>query len=359
MRSESEIHSRIESIGTYLPETSVTTADLLGRIDTERLNGGKLPPLEELTGVSERRVYDNSPENYEDSFVLATNAIRDCLSRSQYTAGEVDIVISVSITRTIGREYYSFEPSFAALLAESIGAKQAIAFDICNACAGMVTGVMLVDRMIRAGVVRNGIVVSGEQITPIAETAAREISEKYDPQFASLSVGDSGACVMLDRATDDADIIDYVDLMTSASYAEFCIGGPSRYSQGLAMYTDNKSMHTEERYLQGITWYLDYLRERGGDIDAEKLDFIIHHQFSARALDYINALLERESGRPAPESLTVLERYGNTASTSHFIALHDHLKRGTIAPGQKVLIVPSASGMVYGHMSVRVSALKA
>ncbi|MGW0247563.1 3-oxoacyl-ACP synthase III family protein [Nocardia goodfellowii] len=359
MHSESDIHSRIESIGTYLPQKSVSTADLLARIDTERLSAGKLPPLEELTGVSERRVHDDSEDNYEDSFTLATEAIQDCLSRSQYAVGDVDVIISVSITRTVGPERYGFEPSLAALLAESIGAKQAVAFDICNACAGMVTGIMVLDRMIRAGTARNGIVVSGEQITPIAETAVREIAEKYDPQFASLSVGDSGACVLLDRATDDADIIDYVDLMTSASYAEFCIGGPSRNSEGIAMYTDNKSMHTGERYLQGITWYLDYLRERGGDIDSEKLDFIIHHQFSARALDYINALLERESGRPAPESLTVLERYGNTASTSHFVALHDHLKRGTIAPGSKVLIVPSASGMVYGHMSVRVSALKA
>ncbi|MEV0247642.1 3-oxoacyl-[acyl-carrier-protein] synthase III C-terminal domain-containing protein [Nocardia sp. NPDC050712] len=359
MRSESETHSRIESIGTYLPEKSVSTDDLLARIDTGRLSAGKLPPLEELTGVGARRVHDDSEENYEDSLTLATKAIQDCLARSQYSVGEVDVIISVSITRTVGPERYAFEPSFAALLAEKIGAEQAIAFDICNACAGMVTGIMVLDRMIRAGVARTGIVVSGEQITPIAETAVREITEKYDPQFASLSVGDSGACVLLDRATDEADIIEYVDLMTSASYAEFCIGGPSRYSQGLAMYTDNKSMHTEERYLQGITWYLDYLRERGTDIDGEKLDFIIHHQFSARALDYINALLERESGRPAPESLTVLERYGNTASTSHFVALHDHLKRGTIAPGSKVLIVPSASGMVYGHMSVRVSALKA
>ncbi|MEV6279056.1 3-oxoacyl-[acyl-carrier-protein] synthase III C-terminal domain-containing protein [Nocardia sp. NPDC051832] len=359
MRSRSEINSRVESIGTYLPEKSVSTADLLARIDIGRLRAGKLPPLEELTGVRERRVYDDSDDNYEDSITLAVNAIQDCLSRSQYSVGEIDVVISASITRRVGRERNGLEPALAALLAEKIGAKQAVAFDICNACAGMVTGVMVLDRMIRAGVARNGIVVSGEQITPIAETAVREIAEQYDPQFASLSVGDSGACVILDRATDDADIIEYVDLMTSASYAEFCIGGPSRNGAGVAMYTDNKAMHTEERYLQGITWYLDYLRRRGTDIDAEKLDFIIHHQFSARALDYINALLERESGRLAPESLTVLERYGNTASTSHFVALHDHLKRGTIAPGSKILIVPSASGMVYGHMSVRVTALKA
>ncbi|MFD3510263.1 3-oxoacyl-ACP synthase III family protein [Nocardia sp. NPDC058666] len=352
MPSITDTHTRIESLGTYLPSKVVSTDELIAQLDTDNP-----PPLEALTGVRERRVYDDSDAGYEDSFTLARHAIDDCLSRSRYTPSEIDVVISASITRTRGRGHYSMEPSFAAVLAEEIGAEHAVAFDIGNACAGMVTSIMLLDRMIRAGIARTGIVVSGEQITPIAATAVREISEKYDPQFASLSVGDAGACVLLDRAVDDADRIEYVDLMTSSSYAEFCIGGPSRTSQGLAMYTDNKSMHTEQRYLQGIVWYLDYLRERGSRIEAEQLDFIIHHQFSTRALDYINALLERESGLPAPESLTVLEKYGNTASTSHFVALHDHLKRGTITPGSTVLIVPSASGMVYGHMSVHISAL--
>ncbi|WP_239003489.1 3-oxoacyl-[acyl-carrier-protein] synthase III C-terminal domain-containing protein [Nocardia panacis] len=284
-------------------------------------------------------------------------AANSALANSRYRAADIDVVISTSITRRRGSDRFGIEPTLAAAIAEGIGAHRAAAFDLGNACAGMVTGVMVLDRMIRQGRARVGLVVSGEQITPIAETAVREIAEQYDPQFASLSVGDAGAGVIIDTATDDADVIDYVELMTSAGYAEFCFGMPSDRTEGVAMYTDNKSMHTEERYLQGVTWYLDFLRNRGTRIEEEKFDFIIHHQFSSRALDYINALLERESGVPAPTSLTVMEEFGNTASTSHFVALHEHIRRGTIAPGAKILIIPSASGMVYGHMSVRVSAL--
>ncbi|WP_225728485.1 MULTISPECIES: 3-oxoacyl-ACP synthase III family protein [unclassified Nocardia] len=353
MPSVKEKNTRIESIGTYLPATSVSTAELLDKIETRAA-----PPIEALTGVRQRRVYDRSADGYEDSFVLATRAAEDALTRSRYRAEDLDVVISTSITRRRGPDRFSIEPAFSGLIADGIGAKKAATFDIGNACAGMVTGVMVLDRMIRQGLARTGMVVSGEQITPIAETAVREITEQYDPQFASLSVGDAGASVVIDTATDDADIIDYVDLMTSSGYAEFCLGKPSDKTEGVAMYTDNKSMHTEERYLQGIRWYLDYLRARGTKIEEEKFDFILHHQFSSRALDYINALLERESGVPAPTSLTVMEDFGNTASTSHFVALHEHLKRGTIAPGSKILVIPSASGMVYGHMSLRVSALR-
>jgi 3-oxoacyl-[acyl-carrier-protein] synthase III len=353
MNSNKEIRTRMESIGTYLPSTVVTTRELVASI-----SNGTAPPVEELTGVKERRVYNRTGADFEDSYVLARNAINDCLSRSRYTPDDLDVIISTSITRTKNRSLFTLEPSFASMLARDIGAKKAIAFDIGNACAGMVTGVMVLNRLIRHGVARSGIVVSGEQITPIAETAVQEISEPYDPQFASLSVGDAGAAVVIDRATDDRDFIDDVDLMTSAGYAEFCLAMPSDRRQGIAMYTDNRAMHNESRYLQGIHWYLDYLHSRGTSLAEEDFDFIIHHQFSSKALQYINALLERESGVPAPDSLTALEHYGNTASTSHFVTLRHHLAKGSIAPGSKILIVPTASGMVYGHMSVRITTLK-
>ena len=353
MNPNKEIRTRMESIGTYLPSTVVTTRELVASIAS-----GAAPPVEELTGVKQRRVCNRTEADCEDSYVLARNAIHDCLSRSRYTPDDLDIIISTSITRTKNRSLFTFEPSFASMLASDVGAKNAIAFDIGNACAGMVTGVMLLDRLIRHGVVGSGMVVSGEHITPIAENAVQEISEPYDLQFASLSVGDAGAAVVIDRATDDRDVIDHVELMTSAAYAEFCLAMPSDRRQGVSMYTDNRSMHTESRYLQGLHWILDYLRSRGTSLSEEGFDFILHHQFSSKALQYINALLERESGVPVPDSLTALEHYGNTASTSHFVTLRHHLARGTIPPGSKILIVPSASGMVYGHMSVRITTLK-
>jgi 3-oxoacyl-[acyl-carrier-protein] synthase III len=354
LNSNNVFRSRIESIGTYLPSTVVTTRELVASISGR----SAAPPVEELTGVVERRVCSRSEADYEDSYILARNAINDCLSRSRYSPDDVDIVISTSITRTKNRSLFSWEPSFASMLARDIGAKNVIAFDIGNACAGMVTGVMVLDRMIRHGVVRTGIVVSGEQITPAAENAVLEMSETYDPQFASLSVGDAGAAVVIDRATDDGDFIDYVDLMTSAGYAEFCLGMPSDRRQGVAMYTDNRSMQNENRYLQGIYWYLDSLASRGRSFLEEGFDFIIHHQFSSKAIQYINALLERESGVAMPDSLTVLEHYGNTASTSHFVTLRHHLASGAVAPGSKTLIVAEASGIVTGYMAIRTTTLK-
>ncbi|MFI5777607.1 3-oxoacyl-ACP synthase III family protein [Nocardia sp. NPDC051570] len=346
-------HSRFESIGAYLPEKSVSTAELVSRL--------KVPPafdLEKITGVVERRVRSTDPESPEGSFDLAIKAAEDCLSRSRYSAGDLDVIISTSITRSKdgGRMY--MQPTFASSIAKHLGAAKAITFDISNACAGMLTGTYILDRMIRSGIVRNGLVVSGEAITPIADTAVEEISEKYDLQFASLTVGDSGAAVVLDRSVDEHDRIEYIELVTASEFSHLCLGMPSDKSQGVALYTDNRKMHNEARFLLWTDSQKKYYADRETTFEAEEFDYIIHHQFGAAAIPYMNAIAEREFGAPMPPDLNVISKYGNTSSTSHFIVLHDHLSREEIPAGSKLLLIPAASGVVGGYLSTTISSLK-
>jgi 3-oxoacyl-[acyl-carrier-protein] synthase-3 len=338
--------SRIEAIGIHLPEKSVSTAELMDRIDPSlRFD------LEEITGIQRRRVHSHADKLIEDSLRMAVLAAKRCLMKSRYCADDLDIIVSASISRGIDGTKCSFDPALALHIRNIIGAARAKFFDVANACAGMATGLMILDRMIATGAVRRGLVVSGEQITPIAETAVSEISQKYDPHFAALTVGDAGAAVLLDAEGVPGDRIDFVDMMTCAEFAELCIGMPSDRNQGMAMYMDNRSMHNEERYLEGISRLRDVLARRGSSFEAEGFDFIIHHQFAGPVIDVINLLMAREFAAPQPVNLNVLDQLGNTASTSLFVVLRQYLADGTIPSGAKALIVPSASGIVYGTIS--------
>ncbi|MGV9412652.1 3-oxoacyl-ACP synthase III family protein [Nocardia sp. NPDC003693] len=347
-------HSRFESIGAYLPSKRVTTEELVAQLK-------QAPPfdLERITGVQERRFRDTSPENTEDSFTLAMNAAQDCLSRSQYAATDLDVIISTSITRSKDGTKMYMEPSFAGSIARELGAREdTISFDLSNACAGMMTGTYILDRMIRSGAIRRGMVVSGEAITPIAETAVTEITEKYDLQFASLTVGDSGAAVVLDEAVDDNDKIHYIELMTASEFSHLCLGMPSEKSQGVALYTDNRKMHNESRFLLWTDSQRNHLERQGNTFAEENFDYMIHHQFGAGAIPFMNAIAEREFGSPMPPDLNVIEKYGNTSTTSHFIVLHDQLSQEAIPAGSKILMVPAASGVVGGFLSTTISSLK-
>ncbi|GAB2632104.1 3-oxoacyl-ACP synthase III family protein [Nocardia goodfellowii] len=346
-------HSRFESIGAYLPSNIVSTDDLIAR-----LKEAPAFDLEKITGIRERRVHDTRPESYEDSLTLAMKAAEDCLSRSRYGAAELDVIISTSITRSKDATRMYMEPSFASFIGKRLGATKAITFDVSNACAGMLTGTYILDRMIRSGAVRNGLVVSGEAITPIAETAVEEISEKYDLQFASLSVGDSGCAVVLDEAVDDADKIHYIELLTAAEHSHLCLGMPSDKTPGVALYTDNRKMHNEARFMLWPDAQRSFLEQRDSTFGDEAFDYIIHHQFGAAAVPYANAIAAREFGTPMPPDLNVIHKYGNTSTTSHFIVLHDQLGEQNIAAGSKVLMVPAASGVVAGFLSTTISSLK-
>jgi 3-oxoacyl-[acyl-carrier-protein] synthase-3 len=348
------LRTRFESIGSYTPSTVRSTEEIIAGLAVPRSLD-----LERITGIKHRRVYDSSDEGYESSFDLALRAIEDCLAHSDYAPDDIDVVISASITRTRGKEIFCYAPSFAVMLGKQIGTTKARHFDVSNACAGMMTGVLVLDRMIKAGVVRNGLVVSGEQITPIAETAAREINKPYDPQFAALTVGDAAVAVMLDDRGDDDDEIHYIELMTSADGAEHCIGMPSDQAPGIALYTDNRAMQNEGRYLQAINRMSTFLEETGRTWESEKFDYWIHHQFSAPAIEYISHLTERHFGTPMPQALNVLHDFGNTASTSHFVVLHEHLAQQKIPKGSKVLMIPEASGIVSGHLAATISRLEA
>src|SRR5215469_12175314 len=125
---------RIESVGVKLPAERLTTRDLMSKTRHHtRIQ------LERLTGIHERHVVGPG----ENSFTLAAGAARDCLSHSQHRASDIDMLISTSITRSKGRSSQSFEPPLSLHVKQAIGATQAVNFDLSNACAGMLTGVFI------------------------------------------------------------------------------------------------------------------------------------------------------------------------------------------------------------------------
>lgn len=347
------METRFEALGAYLPATKVSTRDLIAR-----MKFAPLFDLQEITGIRERRVHSQDPSRFEDSFALALSAAQDALSRSKYKGADLDVIISGSISRYKGGYVQYFEPTFALQLKRALGATHALHFDVSNACAGMMTGVQLLDRLIKSGLVKNGLVVSGECITPIAETAVGEISEPFDPQFGSLTVGDSGVAVVMDGQSSDADRIHYVELQTCSDYAQLCIGMPSSQQEGPALYTNNAEMHRKERVQMFPDFFGDFLKRRGTDFAAEKFDYVVQHQIGTRAISNFNRGIGTMLGVEMPASLSTVEELGNTASTSHFVVLRESFLKGTAQKGKKFLLVPAASGIVIGALAATITNLE-
>jgi 3-oxoacyl-[acyl-carrier-protein] synthase III len=341
--------SRIESLGVYLPARVESTADLMARVRHR-----PVLDVEALTGITHRRVRGES----EDSLTLAVSAARDCLRRSAYAADDIDAIVYAGIARIRGRSRHVYDPSMALQVKQAIGSRARLCFDVNNACTGMLTGVHVLDSLIRSGAVRNGLIVSGEPNSIVVEQAVREIARRHDPQYAALTVGDAGAAVVLDAAVDPAERIHRIKFYTFAEFCDLCTVAPSEANAGWAFYTNMIRLH-----LETITRATPSLRHAyagtGADFDAD-FDVFVPHQVSVKGIQS-GILMHRIQGvvHGSPEVLYCVREFGNTSTTSHFVALHQALGAGRVAPGHRLLLLGYASGISIGFVDVTVGALGA
>lgn len=329
--------ARIESIGRKLPDTRLTTDELMAstrhrtHIDLER-----------LTGIRERRV----SRGEEDSLSLATAAALDCLRRSRHGVQDVEVLVSCSITKYRDGLTQWLEPTTSLAVAERIGASDATTFDISNACAGMLTGVFVVADRIRRGEISCGMVVSGEYISQLGRNAAKHVRNVLSPELASLTLGDAGAAVVLERAPEGAPGISIAGFTTVSEHSRLCLAYPARRDQGARMFTKSRAI---QRFAVADTPVLLQEALDAVGLSIADIDKVIPHQTSARAIRKgmkdVCAILGAEPKNPA---VVTVDHYGNTASTTHFVALVEELEAGNLEPGNHVALVALASGIEIG-----------
>ena len=84
-------------------------------------------------------------------------------------------------------------------------------------------------------------------------------------------------------------------------------------------------------------------------ISLHDIDHVITHQTSARAIRKGMAQVTATLGdSPRHDAVITVDRYGNTASTTHTVALVEELEAGRIQAGETVALIALASGLEIG-----------
>ncbi len=329
--------ARLAGAGRHLPETHLTTDELMAttrhqtHIDLER-----------LTGIRERRVSVGD----EDSYSLAVTAALNALATAQQDPASLDVVISCSITKFRGGLTQWLEPTMSRAVARGIGAHKAMTFDVSNACAGMLTGVTILNNWIRQGVVERGLVVSGEYISQLSQNAARHIRNIMSKELASLTLGDAGAALLLERAPAGSAGIALAGFTTVADYSRLCLAYPQGHDPGARMFTNSRAI--QKAAIANTPLLLHEVLEAVG-ISFHDIDHVITHQTSARAIRKGMAQISASLGDSAGHDWVItVDRYGNTASTTHTVALVEELEAGRIVAGERIALVALASGLEIG-----------
>lgn len=329
--------TRLAGAGRHLPSTHLSTDDLMASTRHETHID-----LERLTGIRERRVSNGD----EDSYTLATAAALDCLGRVEQDAASLDVVISCSITKLRDGLTQWVEPTMSGAVARAIGADKAMTFDLSNACAGMLTGVTVLNNWIRQGTVERGLVVSGEYISQLGQNAARHIRTIMSKELACLTLGDAGAALLLERAPAGSPGISLAGFTTVANHSRLCLAYPKGNDPGARMFTDSRGI---QRAAIAATPYLLHEILEAAGISMHDIDHVITHQTSARAIRKGMAAVTASFGEgPRHDAVITVDRYGNTASTTHTVALVEELEAGRIRAGETIALIALASGLEIG-----------
>jgi 3-oxoacyl-[acyl-carrier-protein] synthase-3 len=298
--------------------------------------------LERLTGIRERRVSDGG----DDSHTLAAAAALDCLAHSGHIADELDVIISCSITKFRDGLAQCLEPTMGIAVAQAIGATRAMTFDVSNACAGMLTGVFILNNWIRQGVVRHGMVVSGEYISPLGRNAAAHIRNIMSRELASLTLGDAGAALVLEQAPLGAPSINMIGFTTIAEHSRLCVAYPTGDEPGARMFTRSQAL--QNAAIKDMVPLLQDILDSAG-LAISDIDLFIPHQTSARAIRKgMKHVTQALGGEPRHAAVVTVDHYGNTASTTHTVALVEEIEAGRVHAGDQVALLALASGLVIG-----------
>ena len=188
-------HVCIEAFGYELPPNIITSAALEEKLSAlyQRL---KLPygRLEMMSGIKERRFWDEGTTPSQ----VSTRAGALALKNSHADAGEIECLMHTSVCRDF------LEPATGTLVHGALGlAKEAMVYDISNACLGFLNGMVSMANMIELGQIKKGMVVAGESSRQLVESTIDSLLNEPNPTretikdaFASLTIG-SGACALV------------------------------------------------------------------------------------------------------------------------------------------------------------------
>jgi 3-oxoacyl-[acyl-carrier-protein] synthase-3 len=254
----------------------------------------------------------------ESSTDLAVGAARAALQHSSLDVNEIDVVIVATSTPD-----YTM-PSTACLVQGRLGAKNALAFDIVDACAGFAYALDAASRYLQNGDLKNALVIGVDRGSRLVDPHDRSTSVFFGDGAGAAVVSRKGAGRVL------------ASKLHSSGNAE-----PLNVPVGGTMTMDGKAIWNFATEVLPST-VRELCDEAGVSVDQIKL--LVPHQANRNILE----AAAKELGLPFDRVAVNIERYGNTLAGSIPIALDEALAAGRAEAGDIVALVGFGAGLAWG-----------
>lgn len=316
------MYTRILGTGGYLPTQVRTNADLERMVDTSD------EWIIERTGIRERRIA--SP--HETAAFMGVQASLKALEAASLEPSAIDAVICAT---TSAQKAF---PSTACEIAENLGIRNAIAFDLAAACSGFSYAYSMAHNMILCGQAKHVLVVGADTL-----------SHTCDPQDRTTIIlfGDgAGACIL--GASDEPGTL-AVKLSSDPSRGDLLsLPYPKRHVTEQDAYLFMKG---NDVFKHAVTILAGLVNEtlEIAKMSPEELDFLVPHQANLRII----AATARKLKLDMSQVIVTLDKQGNTSAASVPLALDEGIRQGRIQRGHNILLESFGGGFVWGSALIR------
>ncbi len=326
------MYASFKSIGSYTPPKSLTNKDLEKMVDTTD------EWITQRTGIKNRYIAETEQSTSDLAFEAAKLAIK----RANIDKSEVDAIILATITP----DFFCM-PSTACVVADKLGIKNIMAFDISAACSGFIYALNIAKSFVESGMKKNVLIIGAEKLSSIVD---------YTDRTTCILFGDGAGAAIIGATEDKSKAI--IDVKTSADgqFQDFLVtpGGGSKNpcSQNVLneklQYLQMKGNETFKLAVNTLTNDVKEILEEN-NITSEDLDYFIPHQANFRIIDAVGRKLKI----PKEKIAITVDKYGNTSAASIPMAINEWYEEGKLKSGNLMLLDTFGGGLTWGSALVR------
>ncbi len=304
----------LRSIGAFVPPHKLTNHDLEAMVETTD------EWIVQRTGIRERRLAKDLKTS--DMAVAAAQA---CLAGTEVTP---DLVIVNS--GTAERIY----PSQSSIVANRLGLKTSVIFDLNAACSGFVYGLALAESLMQTKGYQNTLIVAGEKMSTFTN---------YTDRRSCILFGDGAAAVLLTTEGWEHELL-ATELGSDPSGSDLVTmgardGDPYFWQDGTKVF---------KFAVQTLVRMIGRLKEKVGLRDTDAF-YVIPHQANLRIVQAVADNL----ALPMERFVLNIERYGNTSSASIGLALEESWREGRFKKGDTLFLIGFGGGLSWAGAALR------
>lgn len=300
----SKIHAVITGVGGYVPEYILNNQELSTMMDTSD------EWITTRVGIKERRILK---EPGAGTSYMAVKAAEDLFSKVSTKPEEIDLILVATTTPD-----YVF-PSLAAIVAEKLGIKGALGFDIQAACSGFIVALTNAASFIESGRYKKILVFGAEKMSSITN---------YEDRTTAPLFGDGAGVVLVEPTTEAYGVMDSL-LFTDGSGGKHLMlkaGGSANPASHETIDKREHSVYQEGQYV--FKHAVTNMANASGDImdknglKSEDISWLIPHQANLRIIDAVVA----RTGVDYSRVIINIEKYGNTSAATIPICIWEREK---------------------------------